>query len=50
MLFKLAKEKDIIFFLKKDEFFVISPIVNVIVGVGVDFHYLNLRSNYVRKA
>lgn len=44
MLFKLAQEKDVIFFLKEDEFFVISPIVNVIVSVGIDFHYLNLRS------
>jgi hypothetical protein len=44
MIFKLVEEKDIIVRFKEYGFFVISTVINVIVGVGINFHGTNLRS------
>ena len=39
MFFKLVEKKDVIIVLKKDNLFIIAPVIYVIIGVGIDFHY-----------
>jgi hypothetical protein len=40
MFFELIKEKQIVIVFKENGFFIITPIVDVIVGVSVYFHLL----------
>ena len=46
MLFKLIKEKDVIIILKENDLFVVPSVINVIIGVGIDFHYTKLTKFY----
>jgi hypothetical protein len=45
MFFELIKKETIIIFLKKDDLFVIPPVVNVIIGFGIGlqirFYFVN---------